>query len=276
MHDVQTLDVRHTNCRVDPVRALDEHSEFGKYRRRDTLCIVNDATRPTNTHEIIEQCSLECDFVVATGAHAAPTPEELAFIFGPDFEHKRIFVHDARRSPCVYVGTTTRGTPVNFNSKVFEYKRILIIGSVEPHYFAGYTGGRKGLLPGVASYKTIEKNHSLYFEPGASILNLSGNPVHEDMVEAVQMLDVPILTTNMVMNETNEIIDLFCGNLEDCLSEAAALARTIYTVPVSNRFALTVTCAYYPMDIDLYQSQKAIHNATLATKTGGTIVLVSQ
>lgn len=274
--DIQSLELRPAEPSTEAVLALKDHEELSRYRGRDTLCIVNDATRPTRTQEIIEKCGLECNFMVATGAHVAPTSEELRNIFGPRFGRNRIFIHDARRSPCVYVGTTSRGTPVAFNSKLFDYKRILIIGSVAPHYFAGYTGGRKGLLPGVAAYETIEKNHALYFAPGADILRLNGNPVHEDMLEAVRMLDFPILNINMVMDSTNQIMEVFCGELETCLSEAVELARTYYTVPVPRKVEMVVTCAHYPMDVDLYQSQKAIYNAARVARMGGKIVLVSQ
>ncbi len=268
--------IKPTMPRPDAIQALSEHRVLKEFRGRDTLCVVNDATRPTKSGQIIRGCQLECDFIIATGAHACPTDEEIRRILGPDVAADRIQVHDAAHSQCVYLGETKRGTPVRFNRAVFDYKRILIIGSVEPHYFAGYTGGRKGLLPGLASYETIEKNHALYFEPGADILRLGGNPVHEDMVEAVQMLDLPILSINMVMGKRNEIVDLFCGEMSECLDEATALARSLYSVPVEKRYRLSITCADHPMDLDLYQSHKAIHNATFLTEVGGTIVLVSE
>jgi nickel-dependent lactate racemase len=263
------------SLRSDAIHSLKDDPRLTKYSGKDTLCIVNDATRPTRTQEIISQCSLECDFIVATGAHAAPTPEELAQIFGSGFASRRIFTHDSRRAPCVQVGTTSRGTPVALNRRILSYRRLLIIGSVEPHYFAGYTGGRKGLVPGIAAHETIERNHALYFEPGVEILKLQGNPVHEDMMEATRMLDMPVLTINMVMDASNDIIDVFCGDLRECHAQAVEVAKRYYAVHIAKRTEMVLACAHHPMDVDLYQSQKAIHNATFAGRSGGTIVLIS-
>jgi nickel-dependent lactate racemase len=260
----------------DDLADILESQTFRRYADHETLCVVNDGTRPTRTRDVIEEGGLSCHYIVATGAHASPTEEELIYIFGPRFEEKRILIHDARRSPCKKVGVTSRGTPVKFNESIFKYERILIIGSVEPHYFAGFTGGRKGLLPGVSAYETIEKNHSHYFSPGATSLRLEGNPVHEDMMEAVGILDLSILSLNMVVGKDNEIVGAFCGSLEDSLSEAAGVAQSYYSVEIAEQADLVIACAPYPMDADLYQTQKALVNAARACKTGGLIVLVSQ
>jgi len=272
---VGRIELGAANSRTIPLRALRDHRDLSKYSGKDTLCIVNDATRPTRTRETIDACDLKCDFIVASGAHSPPTPTELEFIFGSEYAEKRIDVHDSRRSPCVELGTTSRGTPVALNREILGYRRLLVIGSVEPHYFAGYTGGRKGLLPGIAAYDTIERNHALYFESGAEILKLRGNPVHEDMVEGARMVDMPILSINMVQDASGAVIDVFCGELSESHAQAVEVARQYYAVPIERRNDVVLTCAHYPMDVDLYQSQKAIHNATRATKPGGTIVLIS-
>lgn len=262
--------------RQDAVNEIVDTQKFRDYAGSTTLCIVNDGTRFTKTRDIIDQGGLDCQYIVATGAHAPPTEEELIYIFGPTFKGKRILIHDARRSPCKKVGVTSRGTPVKFNESIFKYDRILIIGSVEPHYFAGFTGGRKGLLPGVSAFETIERNHSHYFSSDATSLRLKGNPVHEDMMEGVGMLGLPISALNMVVGRNNKILGAFYGNLEDSLSEAAKLAQSYYAVEIAERADLVIACAPYPMDADLYQSHKALLNAARACRTGGTIALVSQ
>jgi len=250
--------------------------EFRHYADKKTLCIVNDGTRPTRTRDVIDQGGLDCDYIVATGAHAAPTAEELAYIFGPEFRCKRIQIHDALKSPSSFLGDTARGTPVRFNKAVFRYQRILIIGSVEPHWFAGFSGGRKGLLPGVSAFETIEKNHYLSLSSEATSLKLHGNPVHEDMMEAVRLLDTPILSLNLVIGNDNDTVGAFCGTLEDSLSEAAKLASLCYSADVAQHADIVVACAPFPMDADLYQAQKALVNASRACKVGGLIVLVAQ
>jgi len=243
--------------------------------RRDTLLIVNDGTRPTPTRTILHLLQPACDVLVATGAHAAPTEAERAFLFGSHLGRLRIGIHDARRSPCRDLGVTSRGTPVRLNASLFEHERILVIGSVEPHYFAGYTGGRKGLLPGVAAYDTIEANHALYFEPGVEILRLAGNPVHEDMAEAVDMLDIEVHCLNTVVAADGTLVAALFGDIHETQSRAADVARGVFTIGVTERADLVIACAPFPMDADLYQSHKALINASRACKPGGIIVLAS-
>ena len=246
------------------------------------LVIVNDATRPTPTAEILSALGPgllggDVSFIVATGAHRAPDEAELKSIFGPLLPEirDRIFSHDARRSECLYAGTTSAGTEVYFNKKAFDASRILIIGSIEPHYFAGFTGGRKGLLPGIAAYSSIERNHSLALSPDASIMKLEGNPVHEDMAEACRMLDKRIFTIMSVLDRSQRIHSLCAGGLEDAFGRAAAAAAEVYSVPVEAPAGIIIASARYPMDIDLYQSQKAVENAAAALEDGGILILVS-
>jgi len=274
--EFRLMELPESASRCDAMDSLVNHSGLKKYLHKGTLCLVNDATRPTRTRDVIEACGFDGDFLVATGAHSMPSDEEIRWILGHEIARSRVSIHSALSSPCIDLGTTPRGTPVSLNAKIFDYPRILIIGSVEPHYFAGYTGGRKGILPGVASFRTIEANHALYFRPGAEILRLRGNPVHEDMIDAVSCLNIPIYTINMVLDASNEISGIFCGELEPCHLEAAGLARSIYAFPLEEQSDTVVTCAHYPMDVDLYQAQKALYNASLATKPGGTIILISQ
>ncbi|MFQ5906324.1 MAG: lactate racemase domain-containing protein, partial [bacterium] len=132
---------------------------------KDVLFIVNDATRPTPTSKVLKITyerfkDVPFKFIIATGIHRAPTEEELEFIFGPFYEtfRDRIHVHDARKDEeMVHIGTSRNGTEMYVNKLGMEAHKIVLIGSVEPHYFGGYTGGRKSFLPGIASFKTIEQ-----------------------------------------------------------------------------------------------------------------------
>lgn len=166
------------------------------------LVIVNDATRPTPTSKVLEGirdmlvAHRDVKFIIATGAHRAPTEEEYRFIFGGLYDEFKdsIYAHDARRDEdMVYLGRSKNGTEMYLNKMVPEAGNVLVIGSVEPHYFAGYTGGRKSFLPGVASYKTIEMNHKLAMKDGANSLALDGNPVNEDMIDAISPNPVDML-----------------------------------------------------------------------------------
>jgi nickel-dependent lactate racemase len=250
------------------------------------LVIVNDATRPTPTARILESLSPvlsahpDVKFLVATGVHRAPTPEEYEFIFGRfyDLFKDRIFTHDARKEADMkYLGRSKNGTEMYINKMVAESGTVLVIGSVEPHYFAGYTGGRKSFLPGVASYRTIEMNHKLALSEHACSLALEGNPVHEDMIDAMNVLkDVDIFSIQTVLSGDHTIYALTAGDLLKSFDAAIRSANEVFCVPLEKKGNIVITVAPYPMDIDLYQSQKALDNGKLALEDDGIIILVSK
>lgn len=250
------------------------------------LVIVNDASRPSATARILEHiypilsARPHVQYLVATGSHRAPTSEEYRYIFGRfyDILKNQIFIHDSRNQQnMTYLGTSKRGTEVFINKMVIESKNILVIGSVEPHYFAGYTGGRKAFLPGVASYKTIEMNHKYALNDQATSLNLQGNPVHEDMVDITTMLkECHVFSLQTVLTEEQEIYAMTAGDLYQSFDAALPHANEVFCVPLIHKGNIVITVAPYPMDIDLYQSQKALDNAKLAVEDGGIIILVSK
>jgi len=137
----------------------------------EILILVNDATRPTPTARILRMlsgtASLEhCHFLVATGSHRMPIQEELEWIFGELYDElsktDRIHCHDARADQEMYfLGKSAAGTDVHINRLVKKFSKIMVVTTVEPHYFGGYTGGRKSFLPGITSYETIRENHSM-------------------------------------------------------------------------------------------------------------------
>jgi len=250
------------------------------------LVIVNDATRPTPTSQILDylyptlSAHPDVTFLIATGVHRAPTEEEYHFIFGDhydDFRHQ-IVAHDARKKEdMVYLGTSKNGTEMYINRLVPEIGNVLVIGSVEPHYFAGYTGGRKSFLPGVASYKTIEMNHKLALSDKACSLVLQGNPVNEDMVDAMKVLHkINIFSIQTVLTGDHRLYAVTAGDLHQSFNAAITYANQMFCVPLQERADIVVSAAPYPMDIDLYQSQKALDNGKLALKKGGILILVSK
>ncbi|MBN2066211.1 MAG: nickel-dependent lactate racemase, partial [Candidatus Thermoplasmatota archaeon] len=188
------------------------------------------------------------------------------------------FAHDARKKEdMTYLGKSKNGTEMYINRMVSDRKNILVIGSVEPHYFAGYTGGRKSFLPGVASYETIEMNHKLALEDTACSLALKGNPVHEDMVDAMHVLkDLNVFSIQTVLTRDHEIYAVTTGDLHTSFDAAIDYAKEVFCVPLTEKGNIVVTAAPYPMDIDLYQSQKALDNGKLALQQGGIIILVSK
>ena len=251
----------------------------------EALFLVNDATRPTPTARILDHLAYVIDnrtpsFLVATGSHRPPTLAEYTGIFGPWFERYRdhISFHDARAdSDMVPLGTTSRGTPLALNRRVVEATKVVAISSVEPHYYAGYTGGRKSFVPGAAAYRTMEHNHRLALDEGAAPLALAGNPVHEDLAEAVGALEgTEIYSIQVVLDRSHRICAAFAGSLEETFTAAAHKAYEVFAVEVSVQADIVVTVAPAPMDIDLYQAHKAIEHGKLILKRGGILILVSQ
>jgi nickel-dependent lactate racemase len=261
-------------------------AEFLRGGRR-ILVIINDATRPTPTEVILagllpvfKETGLgpeNFSLLVATGAHRAPTEQEYRQILGRFFEklRPRCFYHDARNDEMADIGTTRNGTPMLLNKRLFEADRIIATGSVEPHYFAGFTGGRKAFLPGIAAYKTIEANHRQALSPKAHSLALEGNPVHEDMMDALPLIKAPVFSVMTVLDKEQGVAAVTAGDLMASFYKAVEIARKIFCVAVSSKADIVVSVAKFPMDIDLYQSQKAIDNGAVALKDGGTLILVS-
>ena len=248
-----------------------------------TLVIVNDGTRPTPTRFIMDAIGedlvrAKASFLIATGSHRAPTDKEYQFIFGSWYEtfRDRIYVHDCHRMEDMdYYGRTSRGTELYLNKLVKAAGKVIAIGSVEPHYFAGYTGGRKSFLPGVAAYSSIEHNHKMALSADSKTLALKGNPVHEDLEEAMTMVKVPVYSIMTVLDRNHEIDTVTAGDIDESFYKAVEAANGIFTAPLDEKADIVVTAAPYPMDVDLYQSQKAFDNAKLALKDGGTMILVS-
>lgn len=248
------------------------------------LCIVNDTDRATPTAKILHQIQceigrLDFDFLVATGSHPAPSELDFETIFGdllPDVRN-RIHIHDSRNSEeMVCIGTTSRGTSVFLNKKVMDADRLIVIGTVEPHYFAGFTGGRKSFLPGTAGYESIEQNHKLALEPGVDVMALEGNPVHEDMSEAAGLLHgKSIFSIQTVMAGHDRITEVFAGSLDASFRAGVEAARKIFAVCVQNKADIVVAVAEPPLDKNLYQAHKAIENVRPVLKPDGILILVA-
>jgi nickel-dependent lactate racemase len=265
-------------------QSLDAFLKGGKH----LLILVNDATRPTPTEDLlfalrnpVKNAGYERDNVtilVATGAHRLPTEPEYHQILGKCYDtiRPRCVAHDSRDdASLINFGATRNGTPILLNRRLFEADRIIITGSVEPHYFAGFTGGRKAFLPAVAGRVTITANHRLALNPNARSLKLDGNPVHEDMMDALSLIKAPVFSFMTVMDKEQRPAAATSGDIIGSFYAAVEIARRVFCVKVPHLYDIVVSVAKFPMDIDLYQSQKAIDNGAGALADGGFLVLVS-
>jgi lactate racemase len=251
---------------------------------KDVLFIVNDATRPTPTARVLDSVftitsPVNPTFLVATGTHPAPTEEEYRQIFGRYYEKYKpqILAHDCHADKdMVYLGKSRNDTPISINKLVLEASRIIIISSVEPHYFAGYTGGRKSIFPGVVAFKSIEQNHKYAMEPGSKALALKGNPVHEDMVDTLEFFkNKEMFAIMTVLDKDHRVYATTSGDINDSFYAAVKEAEKVFIVKIKEKADIVVTVARFPMDINLYQSQKALDNGKLALKDKGILILVS-
>ncbi len=250
----------------------------------EVVFIVNDGTRPTPTAAVLRVLSQKCDlsrsrFLIATGTHRSPTEEEYRFMFGDilDEIRDRIHSHDSLADEMVDLGRSKNGTLMEINRIAVDADRLVIITSVEPHYFAGYTGGRKSFLPGVASFGTIEANHRLAMDSAAQALVLDGNPVHEDMMDALKAVEGKrIFSVQAVLDREHRIYRVAAGDLHKAFGQAVVWADEVFSVGIPEKADIVISVAPYPMDVDLYQSQKALDNGKWALKDGGTLIMVSK
>lgn len=251
--------------------------------KKNILLIVNDATRPTPTSKIMKiivPILKDKDFkiLIATGSHRAPTEDEFFFIFGdlyPELK-ERIHVHDSKNNECFVLGTTRYGSEIKLNKLMENADAIIPIGSIEPHYFAGYTGGRKSFLPGIASHDTITLNHKHAISPDAQALKLKGNPVSEELDDAEELLlKFNIFAIMTVLESHHKTHASSAGGLKEAFEALLEKADEVFVVPIERQADIVVTVAAKPTDIDLYQSQKALDNGKYALKDGGIIIMVS-
>lgn len=225
------------------------------------------------------------EIILAMGMHRGHSPEELARHLGADTIIRwKVTEHDARDAAAmVDLGATPAGTPCRFNKRVATSSLVVCLGSLSFHYFAGFGGGRKLILPGVAAEETIVANHrlSLREDPGEGLRegcapgNLDRNPVHEDMIAGAGLLPVPVFAVNTIHDARGELIFANGGDLVESHRLACDRFSTSFMVPVECRYAVVVVSAGgYPKDINLLQSHKAIRHASYALREGG-IMLVA-
>jgi nickel-dependent lactate racemase len=253
-------------------------------KNKNFLFVINDASRPTPTFEILKELDKivsleEAKYIIATGAHKKPGEEELNLIFGDFYDRIKynIIIHNAEDYKSLTKrGTTKRGTEIWINNEVIEAGAIIPIGSVEPHYFAGFTGGRKSFVPGLAGIITIEQNHKLAMEEEATPAKLEGNPVHEDLLEAFNKIpEKPIFSIQAVVNGEKELLSVFSGNIHKSFTEATGYAKNVFCIRIKGKADIVITVVRPPLDKNLYQAHKAIEHGKLALKDGGILILVA-
>lgn len=249
--------------------------------------VVDDASRSTPSYLMVPLILKELNsagvkdenitVIFACGTQRPAEPEEMKRLLGEEIlQRVKAVNHDCKAEDQVFLGTTSFGTKVYINKLFAEADLKILTGDVQLHFFAGYGGGRKSILPGISSMETVKKNHSMVLQPTAKTGVLEGNPIHADMVEAAKLAEVDFIL-NIVANSKGEIVKAFAGDLEQAFHEGTKLVDEIYKVPVEGRMKIVlVSAGGYPHDLDLYNAYKALDSALNVVKKGGVVILVAE
>lgn len=252
------------------------------------VIVVNDGTRPMPSDRVLpalldrlaavprEQITI----LVATGTHRANTQAELERMLGPSIARGyRVVNHDARDDATLLsVGTSSRGTPVSLNRLYMEATVRILTGFVEPHFFAGFSGGPKPVMPGLAGLETVLANHGprMIAHPDATFGVLDGNPIHEEQRE-IALSTRPTFSVNVALNKRHQITGVWAGDMMAVHAAGVAFVRRTAMRTLGDRYEVVLTTnSGYPLDQNLYQSVKGMAAAARAVRAHGAIVLAAE
>ncbi|AZV55466.1 nickel-dependent lactate racemase [Clostridium sp. AWRP] len=255
--------------------------------KKNIVIISSDHTRPVPSKIIMPELlrrirSTNSDanitILVATGLHRATTRQELVDKYGEDIvKNEKIVIHDAQNEDnLVKIGTLPSGGELIVNKLAVEADLLIAEGFIESHCFAGFSGGRKSVLPGIASAKTILANHCAEFvaHPSARVGNLKGNPVHKDMLYAAKKAGLAFII-NVALDEDKKIINAFAGDTNDAHVKGCEFVYNLSKVSKLVGDVSISTNGGYPLDQNIYQSVKGMAAAEANCRDGGVIIMVS-
>jgi len=263
-----------------PLRELVDHN--------DSVAIVfSDITRPMPSHivlpvlleELRDIADDQISLINALGTHRSNNPKELVDILGPEIIKRfRVIQHDCYDADnLISLGKSSRGNEVWLNRTYMESTVRILTGFIEPHLFAGFSGGPKAVLPGIAGAKTIFSNHDsgMIGDPKSGFARTKGNPIWDEMLEVAKLTD-PTFLLNVTLTDERLITGVFAGDLQQAHEKGVEFLRRSALVPLDDLFDIVIsTAGGYPLDMNMYQSVKGISVAARIAKDGGSIVLVS-
>ncbi len=272
----------------DPINSPSFKKLLTIKKPQNIVIIVSDITRPGPFTVLLKILLNELlangipkeniHIVIANGTHRKMTEKEMRYHYGDwAIDNFSIENHDCRANDLVYLGTMRSGNKLHVNKRVAEADFRITVGIVNPHYFAGFSGGRKSILPGVSGYETIRCNHSNIVHDYAFLGNVEqDNKIHTEMSEAAALLGVDF-TLQAILNEKKELVRCFAGALEETFYVGVKYFRENSSVKFSQKAdAVIVSAGGFPKDLNFYQSQKALNATINLVKTGGTLVLVTE
>jgi nickel-dependent lactate racemase len=248
------------------------------------VIVTSDITRPMPSRivlpyvidEILKAgCSKEdITIVFALGAHRSHTDEEKRYIVGEEI-FNTIKCMDSNQDDYIHLGNTKNGTPIDIFTPVATADKRICLGNIEYHYFAGYSGGVKAIMPGVSTRHAIQANHSIMIDDGAVAGNIDTNPVRLDLESIGEVISIDFIV-NVVLDENKKIVKAVAGHFIDAHREGCRFLDELYKIPIKEKADIVIVSqGGYPKDLNLYQAQKALDNAKHAVKDGGIIILVA-
>ena len=283
---VNPLDTLLKESILKPIRQIRFKELLRKNRPGDVVIIVSDKTRKIANYERILKFIVaelvdagvdekNVEFVVALGTHTAHSDEENRQLYGTLIDDFRFTQHDCH-ADLVSVGKTTTGLEVGVSRRVHGADFVIATGRVDFHYLAGYSGGRKSVLPGIAAYETIRGNHRKLMRGGVWVGQFEGNVIAQEMAEAGDLLGIDYLF-NVVENPAGETEMLFAGHARHAFHEAVDCFSRARSVPIAEPAdCVIVSAGGYPNDRDFYHTHKSMNLAMSALKNEGSIILVGQ
>ncbi|MFC1859965.1 nickel-dependent lactate racemase [Chloroflexota bacterium] len=249
------------------------------------VVMVTDNTRPCPDDRLLPPILAELEekvsrenitIIVALGLHPPLDRQELVKKLGRDIvENYNVTNHDVTKT--ANIGTTSSGTPVDINTMVMEADFRISTGFIEPHFFAGFSGGRKSIAPGVFSVRSAYKNHSykMIEHPCARAGILKGNPVHEDLLEQAKLAKLNFIV-NVLLNRRREITHVVAGDPIKAHELGCGIEKDIASANMDHKVDIAITTnSGAPLDLDFYQTCKGIDTASQITRDGGIIIIAS-
>lgn len=273
------------------LRALNE--PIGKslegFEKAEKVCIVtSDATRPVPNNLLIPPLVQKLNemgikdeqitIMIGTGLHRVCEDSEMPEILGEEVAKRfKTVSHDAfDPSKLIDLGKTKRGTPIHINREFFESDLKISLGVIDPHQFAGFSGGSKGASIGMAGVELVNANHFMLTNPEACLGNLEGNPLREDIDEIGRVIELDLIF-NVILNSKKEVVKAVFGDVFLAHKVGVEAAKDALQVAIKKPADVVIAGAGgYPKDINMYQAQKALLHSALAVKEGGTIILCAE
>lgn len=249
------------------------------------VIITSDITRPMPSKvalppvmEELKKAEVEekdITIILALGSHRKHTEEEKKMLVGEEIYHSEIQIIDSDMNECINLGRCKNGTPIDIFEPVVKADRIICMGNIEYHYFAGYSGGAKAIMPGVSSHDAIQANHSNMVKKEACAGNLETNPVRQDIDEVAEYIKIDFIV-NVVLNNKKEIVKAVAGHHLKAHREGCKVLDEMYGVRMEKQADIVVVSpGGFPKDINIYQAQKGLDNAKHAVRAGGIVILVA-